>query len=59
MTVPAYIRAVPRPVNTIVYDSGRDSTVRKRFDAKYVHGGNPQLRNGKVIGHFTKKFMYH
>ena len=55
MAVPADIRAVKRPVNTIVDDSGRDGpkryAVRERSGAKYVHGGNPQPRNGKVIGH--------
>lgn len=55
MAVPADIRAVKRPVNTIVDDSGRDGpkryAVRERSGAKYVQGGNPQPRNGKVIGH--------
>lgn len=55
MAVPAQIRAVPRPVNTIVDDSGRDGpkryAVRQRSSSKYVPGGNPQPRNGKVIGH--------
>lgn len=55
MAVPADIRAVKRPVNTIVEDSGRDGpkryAVRERSGAKYVQGGNPQPRNGKVIGH--------
>lgn len=55
MAVPADIRAVKRPVNTIVEDSGRDGpkryAVRERSRAKYVQGGNPQPRNGKVIGH--------
>ena len=55
MTVPAEIRAVPRPVNTIVDDSGTNSpkryAVRKRASSKYVPGGNPQPKNGKVIGH--------
>ena len=55
MAVPAEIRAVPRPVNTIVDDSGKDSlkryAVRQRSSSKYVPGGNPQPRNGKVIGH--------
>lgn len=43
------------PVNTIVDDSGRDGpkryAVREHSGAKYVQGGNPQPRNGKVIGH--------
>ena len=55
MPVPADIRAVPRPVNTIVDDSGRDGpkryAVRERASTKYVAGGNPQPRNGKVVGH--------
>lgn len=55
MAVPAEIRAVPRPVNTIVDDSGRDGpkryAVRERSYTKYVAGGNPQPHNGKVIGH--------
>lgn len=55
MAVPADIRAVPRPVNTIVDDSGRDGpkryAVRERASTKYVAGGNPQPRNGKVVGH--------
>lgn len=55
MGVPAEIRAVPRPVNTIVDDSGHDGpkryAVRQRAATKYVAGGNPQPRNGKVIGH--------
>ena len=57
MAVPAEIRAVPRPVNTIVDDSGKDSlkryAVRQRSSSKYVPGGNPQPRNGKVIGHIV------
>ena len=55
MAVPADIRAVPRPINTIVDDSGHDGpkryAVRQRGTTKYVAGGNPQPRNGKVIGH--------
>jgi len=55
MAVPAEIRAVKRPVNTIVDDSGRDGlkryAVRQRSASKYIPGGNPQPRNGKVIGH--------
>ena len=55
MAVPAEIRAVPRPKNTIVDDSGRDGpkryAVRERSYTKYVAGGNPQPHNGKVIGH--------
>lgn len=55
MAVPAEIRAVPRPKNTIVDDSGREGpkryAVRERSYTKYVAGGNPQPHNGKVIGH--------
>lgn len=55
MAVPADIRAVKRPKNTIVDDSGREGpkryAVRERTSTKYVPGGNPQPRNGKVIGH--------
>ena len=55
MAVPEEIRAVPRPKNTIVEDSGRDGpkryAVRERAHTVYVAGGNPQPHNGKVIGH--------
>lgn len=55
MSVPADIRAVPRPVNTIVDDNGRNGpkryAVRQRASSKYIPGGNPQPHNGKVIGH--------
>nr|WP_302144315.1 hypothetical protein [uncultured Schaedlerella sp.] len=55
IAVPADIRAVPRPVNTIVDDNGQDGpkryAVRQRSSSKYVPGGNPQPRNGKVVGH--------
>ena len=55
MAVPAEIRTVPRPVNTIVDDSGTNSpkryAVRQRASSKYIPGGNPQPKNGKVIGH--------
>ena len=55
MAVPAEIRAVPRPVNTIVDDNGSNSSkryaVRQRGVTRYVAGGNPQPHNGKVIGH--------
>ena len=55
MAVPDYIRKVPRPVNTIVEDNGRDGpnryAVRERISTRYIPGGNPQPRNGKVIGH--------
>jgi len=55
MAVSEDIRRVKRPVNTIVDDSGRDSpyrySVRERAGTRCVPGGNPQPRNGKVIGH--------
>ena len=55
MAVPEDIRAVPRPVNTIVDDSGSNGpkryAVRQRTSSKYVPGGNLQPHNGKVIGH--------
>lgn len=55
MPVPEEIRRVPRPVNTIVDDSGRPGplrySVRERSSTRYVPGGNPQPRNGKVVGH--------
>lgn len=57
MAVPENIRKVPRPVNTIVEDNGREGpnrySVRERTSIKYVAGGNPQPRNGKVIGHIV------
>ena len=61
MVVPEYIRMVPRPVNTIVEDNGRDGpnrfAVRERISIKYVSGGNPQPKNGKVIGHIRDGSM--
>ena len=55
MAVPLNVRQVERPRNTIVDDSGRDGpnryAVRERASIKYVAGGNPQPRNGRVIGH--------
>lgn len=55
MPVPEDIRAVERPKNTIVDDSGRDGpkryAVRERGSSKYIPGKNPQPHNGKVIGH--------
>jgi hypothetical protein len=55
MAVPESIRLVERPVNTIVDDNGREGpfryAVRERAGTKYVAGGNPQPRNGRVIGH--------
>lgn len=55
MKVPAAIRAVSRPKNTVVENNGRPGpnqyTVRERAGITYVPGGNPKPRNGKVIGH--------
>jgi hypothetical protein len=55
MTVPINIRQVERPKNTVVEDNGRDGpnryAVRERASIKYVAGGNPQPRNGRVVGH--------
>jgi len=55
MAVPECIRKVPRPVNTIVEDNGKDGpnryAVRERSGTRYIQNGNPQPRNGKVIGH--------
>ena len=55
MTVPLNIRQVERPINTIVDDNGSDGpnryAVRERASIKYVPGGNPQPRNGRVVGH--------
>ena len=55
MGVPAEIRAVPRPKNTVVVDSGRDTvnrySVMERKGVKYIPKHNPQPQNGKVIGH--------
>ena len=57
MAVPEAIRKVPRPVNTIVEDNRREGpnryAVRERASTRYVAGGNPQPRNGKVIGHIV------
>lgn len=57
MAVPEFIRKVPRPVNTIVQDNGKDGPnrypVRERVSVMYVSGGNPQPRNGRVIGHIV------
>lgn len=62
MTVPAEIRAVTRPVNTVVVDSKSGGllryAVRERGKSVYVKGGNPKPRNGKTIGHIVNgKFV--
>ena len=55
MSVPENIRSVQRPKNTVVVDTGSNSVlryaVRERKGTVYVPGGNPQPRNGKIIGH--------
>lgn len=55
MPVPENIRSVSRPVNTVVVDTGRSGlkryAVRERSYVKYINGGNPQPRNGRIIGH--------
>ena len=55
MAVPEEIRKVQRPKNTVVDDNGREGplryAVRERASIKYVPGGNPQPRNGRVVGH--------
>lgn len=55
MGVPAEVRAVPRPKNTIVEDSGIDSpyryAVRERGKTSISVNGNPSPGNGPVIGH--------
>lgn len=57
MAIPPEIRAVPRPKNTIVQSSGKPGPkqyiVRERTGSKYVQHGNPQPRNGRVIGHIV------
>ena len=62
MAVPAEIRAVPRPKNTVVGDSGHDGpkryAVRERKGVTYIKNGNPQPSNGSVIGHIINmKFV--
>ena len=55
MKVPAEIRAVKRPTNTVVLNTGKPGPkqypVRERAGTVYIPNGNPQPRNGKVIGH--------
>lgn len=55
MAVPESIRKVARPINTVVEDNKREGpkryAVRERAYVKYVKGGNPQPRNGRIIGH--------
>ena len=56
MGVPKEIREVPRPVNTVVCDSGNDTPLRysvreRAASGKYSRGKNPMPKNGRVIGH--------
>lgn len=57
MSVPPEIRAVPRPVNTVVENTGKvgpkQYPVRMRAGTKYVSHRNPQPHNGRVIGHIV------
>lgn len=57
LPVPIDIRNVPRPLNSIVQDSGIDGPkryrVRERAGTRYVPGGNPQPINGKTIGYIV------
>ena len=62
MAVSEHIRRVERPSNTVVTDSGRDTplryVVRERQGVTYVKNGNPQPKNGRVIGHIIdNKFV--
>lgn len=58
MAVPEEIRRVPRPKNTVVVDTGSKGSlryaVRERSKSVYIHGKNPQPRNGKIIGHIIE-----
>ena len=62
MGVPAEIRAVPRPTNTVVMDTGSKGpmryAVRERAGEKYIQGGNPQPSNGKIIGYIINGRYY-
>lgn len=55
MGVPAEIRQVKRPRNTVVVDRGENHflryAVRERAGAVCKTGHNPQPRNGRTIGH--------
>ena len=62
MAVPAEVRAVPRPVNTIIEDTKSEGPkrfiVRARSSVKYIPNGNPQPINGKTIGYiYDGKFV--
>lgn len=57
MSVPEEIRKVPRPVNTIVVDTGHDGPnryiVRVRKGSVCRRGKRPSPRNGAVVGHIV------
>ena len=58
----SFSRLLPRPVNTVVADNGKDGphrfAVRERSGTKYIQHGNPQPKNGRVIGHiFDGRFV--
>lgn len=56
MGVPENIRKVERPRNTVVIDTGVGKmryAVRERAGVRYVRGGNPRPKNGRVIGHIV------
>ena len=59
MSVPEFIRRVPRPKNTVVVDSGYDGpmryAVRARAGVKYSRDGKSLPVNGKVLGHIYNK----
>jgi len=62
MTVPAEIRAVPRPINTVVIKTGKpgpyEYSVKERKKPVYRKGQTPSPRNGATIGHiFNGKFV--
>ncbi len=62
MGVPEEVRAVERPKNTVVLNTGRigpkQYPVRERLGVTYIPNGNPQPRNGRVIGHIVgNKFI--
>ena len=58
MAIPESIRKVPRPVNTVVQDTGREGSkryiVRERKSIKYISNQNPQPVNGKTIGYIIE-----
>lgn len=62
MAVPEEIRAVPRPKNTVVVETGKPGSqqysVKERKKPVYRSGKTPSPRNGATIGHiFNGKFV--